>query len=229
MLPILMLVVLSTGSAAGPDEDVAIALSSLSSYVVKQSHPEGLRTAIQAYYNFRDENPDEVKKPYLYYVDYGLDNRTARGYVFDMAQLKLVDGPFLVAHGRGSSTGANGIPTRFTNTPGSATTSLGLYVAGETYGFSGKSGGRYYTSIGLRIDGVSGGFNSKARERGVVVHGAPYVTPSRAGRSEGCPAMEQARARKLIPMIANGGMVFLFAPQDRWMQKDPWINGASNN
>jgi hypothetical protein len=228
VLPILLLLGLAVSPGTpSADDDVATALSTLSSYVVKQSHPEGLRSALQAYYSFRSAHPEQVRKPYLYYVDYGLDNRTARGYVFDMAQLKLVDGPFLVAHGRGSSTAPNGVPSRFTNTPGSATTSLGLYVAEETYGFTGKSGGRHYTSIGLRMDGVSGNFNSTARARGVVVHGAPYVTAARAGRSEGCPAMDQERARRLIPMIADGGLVFLFAPNDRWLQNDPWVNATN--
>jgi hypothetical protein len=35
--------------------------------------------------------------------------------------------------------------------------------------------------------------------------------------------MEQARARRLIPKIANGGLVFLFSPNDsQWMNSDPW-------
>ncbi len=72
----------------------------------------------------------------------------------------------------------------------------------------------------------SGKFNSSARARGVVAHGAPYVTASRAGRSEGCPAVEQSRARKLLPQIANGGLVFLFSPLDKtWMEQDPWATG----
>jgi hypothetical protein len=220
---VMLLVLAGVGAGAGPSPSVDAALTTLSSHVARQSHPQALKLAIQAYYNFRSAHPEQVRKPYLYFVDYGLNNQTPRGYVFDMAQLKLIDGPFVVAHGRGSSKGKNGVPTRFSNTPGSYSTSLGLYVAEETYNFSGKSGGQRYTSIGLRLDGVSGRFNSTARDRGVVVHGAPYVTPSGSGRSEGCPAMEQARARRLIPMIANGGLVFLFSPQDsRWMQNDPW-------
>ena len=204
------------------------ALEALSGSVAEKSHPEALKMAFKAYYSFKSKNPDKVRKPYLYYVDYGLDNRTARGYVFDMEQRKLVEGPFLVAHGRGSSSGADGVPMRFTNRPGSASTSLGLYVAAETYGFSGKSSGSYYTSIGLRMDGVSGDFNNTARARGVVTHGAPYVTASRAGRSEGCPAMEQSRARRLIPMIADGGMIFLFSPNsDSWIANDPWVNAEN--
>jgi hypothetical protein len=50
------------------------------------------------------------------------------------------------------------------------------------------------------------------------------VTPTRAGRSEGCPAVEQSRAQKLMPMLANGAMVFLFAPESDWMESDPWVN-----
>ncbi|MFL5381849.1 MAG: hypothetical protein ACJ8GN_04980 [Longimicrobiaceae bacterium] len=32
-----------------------------------------------------------------------------------------------------------------------------------------------------------------------------YVTRGKAGRSEGCPAIEPARAQRLLPKIGNGG------------------------
>ncbi len=203
------------------------ALEALSPQVRVKSHSDALRLAFRAYYEYEAQHPERVRKSLLYFVDYGLDNRTARGYVFDMEQLSVVEGPFIVAHGRGSSAGKDGVPTRFSNRPGSASTSLGLYVTQETYAFTGHSGGVRYSSIGLRMAGVSGRFNSTARERGVVIHGAPYVTPSGSGRSEGCPAMEQARAQRLIPRIANGALVFLFSPNDAsWMRQDPWAAGA---
>jgi hypothetical protein len=203
----------------------ASALEVLGPHVSRQSDPAALRTAFLAYFNFQAANPDRVRKPYLYFVDYGLDARTPRGYVFDMNALAVVEGPFTVAHGRGSAPTASGIPTRFSNRHGSNATSLGLYLAQETYSFSGRSGGRTYRSVGLRLAGLSGAYNSAARTRGVVVHGAPYVTAALAGRSEGCPAMEQARASRLLPRIANGGMVFHFSPRDRgWLERDPWIN-----
>jgi hypothetical protein len=187
------------------------------------SHPKALETAFRSYYAYRAEHPTRVPKPYLYFVDYGQPSTNPRGYVFDMEALKLVEGPFTVAHGRGSLESKRGVPTRFSNRPGSAATSLGLYLAQETYAFAGKSGGRYYRSLGLRLNGVSGNFNDNARIRGVVAHGAPYVTSTKAGRSEGCPAMEQSRARRLLPKLANGGMVFLFAPEKSWMMDDPWV------
>jgi hypothetical protein len=207
---------------------VGAALDVLGKHVRAQSHPEALRLAFEAYYNYQAAHPARVRKPYLYFVDYGLGSNTARGYVFDMKALKLVEGPFTVAHGRGSASGASGVPTKFSNIKDSATSSLGLYLAQETYAFSGRSGGRRYKSIGLRLQGLSGRFNSAARTRGIVVHGAPYVTPQRAGRSEGCPAMEESRAQRLIPRISNGGMVFLFSPKDpSWVGGDPWFRTAA--
>src|SRR6185437_2224619 len=145
-------------------------------------------------------------------------------YVFDMSSLKIVDGPVTVAQGRGSSTDKDGIPTKFGNASGSARTSLGWYVTKALYPFTGHTGGSRYSSIGMRLMGVSKGFNDLAYARGVVAHGAPYVTATKAGRSEGCPAMEPTRAQRLLPMLADGSMVFLFAPDANWLANDPWVN-----
>jgi hypothetical protein len=210
--------------------DVAIsatdaALSALLPHVARMSHPEALRTAFRAYYSYQGAQPDQVRKPYLYFVDLGLDNLTPRGYVFDMEKLVLVDGPFAVAHGRGSALTRDGVPTKFTNRAGSNSSALGLYLAQETYAFSGKVGGRAYRSVGLRMRGESGAFNDAARLRGIVAHGAPYVTAKGAGRSQGCPAMEMERASRLLPLVADGGVVFLYSPNDqRWLREDPWVN-----
>ena len=205
---------------------VTTALSAFQNLVRPLSHSRALSDAFTSYFAYKAVHPEQVKKPYLYFVDYGLPSNTPRGYVFDMASLRIVDGPFMVAHGRGSS-GRNGVPTRFSNKPNSYATSLGLYLAQETYSFHGKSGGRSYGSVGLKLEGVSDGFNDNARARKVVAHGAPYVTPTRAGRSEGCPAIEQSRAKKLLPVLANGAMVFLFAPNEQWMESDPWVTAST--
>ena len=215
------------GATGGIAMKATAALAALGSIVRPLSHPKALETAFNGYFAYLSKHPDEVRKPYLYFVDYGLPSTEPRGYVFDMKSLRVVDGPFTVAHGRGSSPSQYGVPTRFSNTSGAATTSLGLYLAQSTYGFSGKSAGRAYRSIGLRLRGLSGSFNDRALARGVVAHGAPYVTSAKAGRSEGCPAMEEARARNLLPKIADGGMVFLFAPDANWMASDPWVSAAS--
>jgi hypothetical protein len=141
-----------------------------------------------------------------------------------MDRLRLVEGPFHVAHGTGSSPARDGVPARFSNVPGSRASSLGLYLAKETYPFRGSVGGRPYTSIGLRLSGESGRFNDAAEARRIVAHGAPYVTPARAGRSEGCPAMEPQRAQRLLPLLADGGVVFIYSPHDAdWLASDPWV------
>jgi hypothetical protein len=218
----------STGSKAGAVAEVTkAALAAFTGVVRPLSRPEALENAFHGYFAFKATHPDEVRKPYLYFVDYGLPSTTPRGYLFDMDSLRVVDGPFTVAHGRGSSTTQYGVPTHFSNASGSATTSLGLYVAQALYDFHGHASGQAYSSIGLRLMGVSNGFNDNALARGVVAHGAPYVTSSKAGRSEGCPAMEPARAQRLLPKLAEGGMVFLFAPDENWLSRDPWLTAST--
>ncbi len=204
------------------------ALDVLGTSVHQLSHPRALEDAFDSYFAFKAAHPEQVRKPFLYFVDYGLSSNTPRGYVFDMDALTVIDGPFMVAHGRGSAQNAAGIPTHFSNAFGAATTSLGLYVAQEIYSFTGHTGGQAYSSVGLKLAGVSAGFNDNARARGVVAHGAPYVTASRAGRSEGCPAVEPARAARILPKLANGGLVFLFAPETSWMTRDQWVTAVAN-
>jgi hypothetical protein len=218
-----------TGSSAAPSAPSAVvsatkaAVGAFANVVDRLSDRHALEDGFHSYFLYKALHPSEVKKPYLYFVDYGLPSTAKRGWVFDMSSLSVVDGPFTVAHGRGSSSTSGLTPTKFSNALGSAATSLGLYVARALYDFHGKSAGHSYASIGLRLDGVSTGFNDAALARGVVAHGAPYVTTAKAGRSEGCPAMELSRAGRLLPKLADGGMVFLFAPDANWLHRDPWI------
>jgi hypothetical protein len=217
-----------TAASAGPEKggvaaEVKVAVAAFSSMVRPLSRPEALEDAFRSYFAFKSAHPAEVKKPYLYFVDYGQPGTAKRGYLFDMSSLTVLEGPFTVAHGKGSSTTKYGVPTHFSNASGSNSTSLGLYVTGSTYAFHGHSGLHPYSSIGLVLNGVSKGFNDNAARRRVVAHGAPYVTPTQAGRSEGCPAMEPARAKRLLPKLANGAMVFLFAPNSQWLAGDPWL------
>jgi hypothetical protein len=192
-----------TGGLAGNDTSIALApvtpvsklataLNAFQTVVRPLSDSRALSDAFRSYFAYKSAHPDQVRKPFLYFVDYGLASTTPRGYVFDMDALKIVDGPFMVAHGRGSSANKYGIPTRFSNASGSNATSLGLYVAQETYAFHGTAGGRSYGSIGLKLQGVSEGYNTNARARKVVAHGAPYDK----GRQERRLSRDGTRARK---------------------------------
>jgi hypothetical protein len=211
------------GPSAVVGEETNRALTTLGSSVQHLSDPRALETAFHAYYAYQAAHPDDVKKPYLYFVDFGQSQGAQRGYVFDMKSLTLVDGPFTVAQGGGSG---SGVPTRFSNVARSRATSLGLYVTGNSYAFTGHNGGHPYGSVAVRLNGKSTGYNDNALARGVVAHGAPYVTANGSGHSAGCPAMELSRAQRLVPTLANGSVVFLFAPNAEWMAHDPWVQAA---
>jgi len=76
---------------------VKAALAAFSGLVPKLSHPRALEEAFRSYFAYKAAHPDEVRKPFFYFVDYGLPSNAKRGYVFDMSSLKVVDGPFAVA------------------------------------------------------------------------------------------------------------------------------------
>jgi hypothetical protein len=40
--------------------------------------------------------------------------------------------------------------------------------------------------------------------------------------------MEPARAQRLLPKLADGGMVFLFAPDSKWIAGDQWLDAGVN-
>lgn len=214
----------SPNMPAGVAAESQQALATLSPSVQHLSDSRALATAFHAYYAYQAAHPGDLTKPYLYFVDFGQSQNAQRGYVFDMKSLTLVDGPFTVAQGAGSG---SGVPTRFSNTGNSRATSLGLYVTANEYAFTGHSHGHPYNSVAVRLDGKSTGYNDNALARGVVTHGAPYVTANSAGHSAGCTAMELARAAKLVPMLANGSVVFVYAPNAQWLSHDPWVNAAA--
>ena len=144
--------------------------------------------------------------PTLTVIDYSRPSAEPRLWVFDLVTGDLLFKE-LVAHGR--NTGDN-LATRFSNTMDSRQTSLGLFVTDDPYvGTNGYS---------LRLDGLDVGFNDRARDRAIVMHGAPYVdshlaaTQGRIGRSWGCPALRPAIASKVIDRIRGGSVIFSYYP-----------------
>ena len=95
-------------------------------------------------------------------------------------------------------------------------------------------GGNGYS---LRLDGLEPGFNDHARDRAIVIHGAPYVNPAiarlqgRLGRSLGCPAVRLSVARPLIDSLRGGTMVFAYYPDKDWLARsrllEPDCGGVS--
>jgi hypothetical protein len=155
-------------------------------------------------------------------IDYSRPSTEKRLWVFDLATRELLYEE-LVAHGQGS--GANHA-TRFSNEPESHQTSLGLFVTDETY--VGKNG------YSLRLDGLDAGINDRARQRAIVMHGAPYVSETfvrangRLGRSHGCPAVSAAVARPLLDRVKGGGLVFAYYPDPTWLKSSKYLRGCGN-
>ncbi len=154
-------------------------------------------------------------------IDYSKASTQPRLWVLDLdAQRVLFEE--LVAHGQGSG---DNYPTKFSNEDGTHQTSLGLFRTADTYvGTNGYS---------LRLDGLEPGVNDRARERAIVVHGAPYVnaamsrTLGRLGRSWGCPALRPAIARTLIDTIKEGSLVFAYYPDQQWLQGSRFLHSCS--
>ncbi|MBK6383516.1 MAG: murein L,D-transpeptidase catalytic domain family protein [Chitinophagaceae bacterium] len=139
-------------------------------------------------------------------VDFSLPSNQKRLFIIDLKNYNILFNTF-VAHG--SNTGREWATT-FSNQNSSHMSSPGFYITRETY-----EGGNGYS---LKLEGVERGINDKAYERGIVVHGAGYVSEAQAnsrgyiGRSHGCPAVPTQLSKPIINTIKNGTCLFVYHP-----------------
>lgn len=139
-------------------------------------------------------------------ADFSQPSSIKRLYVLDIKNYRLLFNS-LVAHGKNSG---KEMATNFSNQGESYKSSPGFYVTGTTY--QGKNG------YSLKLEGVEAGINSNAFARGIVVHGADYVSEDLAnkqgyiGRSQGCPAVPVRENNHLIELIKNGACFFVYHP-----------------
>jgi hypothetical protein len=151
-------------------------------------------------------------------IDYSKPSIEPRLWVLDLVTRTLLYEE-LVAHGQGS--GGNHA-TSFSNRAESHQSSLGLFVTDTTY--VGRNG------YSLRLDGLDRGVNDQARERAIVMHGAPYVNAEigkslgRLGRSHGCPAVREAVARELIDRVKDGNLLFAYYPDRQWLDSSKFLS-----
>ncbi|HOX42909.1 MAG TPA: murein L,D-transpeptidase catalytic domain family protein [Myxococcota bacterium] len=199
---------------AGPGEDRE-ALQAELARQAPELRPEVLGLALRAEARARAEG--RGAKRILAVIDYSRPSTTRRLWIFDLGRRRLLFHE-LVAHGKGS--GEN-LATRFSNRGRSLASSLGLFEAGATY--QGKHG------LSLKLLGLEPGFNDRAERRAIVIHGADYVSREfarvhgRLGRSWGCPAVRPEVARALIEALANGGLVFVYYPDERWLARSRYL------
>jgi L,D-transpeptidase catalytic domain len=139
-------------------------------------------------------------------VDFSLPSNQKRLFVLDLKNYKVLFNS-LVAHGQ--NTGRERAVS-FSNQNESHKSSLGFYITMQTY-----EGGNGYS---LKLEGMEPGLNDKAYERGIVMHGAEYVSQELAnargwvGRSHGCPAVPTQLNRPIINTIKGGSCFFIYHP-----------------
>lgn len=166
---------------------------------------ESFAQALNGFYKLKEQGL--IKKDILTLIDFSLPSSMKRLWVIDLAT-KTILFQSLVAHGR--NTGEE-FANSFSNAAQSLKSSLGFYSTGEVY--AGKHG------LSLRLDGLEKGINDNARNRGVVMHAADYVSNSfvknnhRLGRSQGCPALPVALSKDIISTIKDKSCLFIYHPK----------------
>ncbi|MFL5738844.1 MAG: murein L,D-transpeptidase catalytic domain family protein [Flavisolibacter sp.] len=172
--------------------------------------------AVKGYEKLKEKGEVDNDR-YLTIVDLSQSSRKKRFYILDMQNDQLVWNTY-VAHGKNSGVDE---ATRFSNSFNSDESSLGFYITKNTY--TGKHG------LSLRISGQEAGFNDNAEARGVVVHGAPYVSANRVntpymGRSQGCPALPVNEYSHVINIIKGGTVLFVYHPDSNYLQDSQLLN-----
>ncbi len=139
-------------------------------------------------------------------IDFSEPSNKKRLFIIDLKNYQVLFNT-LVAHGR--NTGREWA-TSFSNQNSSYKSSPGFYITRETY--EGKNG------FSLKLEGLENGINDNAYERGIVMHGASYVSNDFVnaqgwiGRSQGCPAVPEQVSTPIINTIKNGTCLFVYHP-----------------
>jgi len=187
--------VLAAGTAAGTS------LVMRPAFAVAPAVSPGLLTrAMAALERHHDKIPH---RDLIAVADFARPSRLPRLHLVDIGSGRISS--FLVAHGRGSDPKHTGWLERFSNGFGSNATSSGAYRTDEFYvGAHGRS---------MRLSGLDES-NNNALERGIVVHGAWYVSQEMAesrgvlGRSEGCFALSAESLKEIFVRLGPGHLIY---------------------
>jgi hypothetical protein len=178
--------------------------------------PEVLEMALKGFHKIADAGELNNTK-LITIVDFSQPSSQKRLYVVDL-ETKRVLFQSLVAHGRNTG----GLwATSFSNSNSSHKSSPGFYVTAETY-----NGGNGYS---LRLDGLEKNINDNARNRAIVMHGAPYANPATIGslgflgRSQGCPALPLSLYKPVINTIKNGTCLFIYTPDRSYLDRSTML------
>lgn len=178
---------------------------------------EAFQQGLHGYFKLKSEGK-LTNEDYLTIVDFSQHSSQKRMYVIDTKSFNIVY-KSLCAHGKNTGKAE---AQDFSNKPGSLKSSYGFFIAQETY--TGKF------DLAMRLDGLEY-CNSKARDRGIVVHGADYATPSFLekndnvlGRSFGCPSLPKEDAPSIINTIKDGSCFFIYSPNKSYPKYSKILN-----
>jgi hypothetical protein len=151
----------------------------------------------------------ELYKPAKHVVaicDFSQTSDQKRFVAVDLDHKKVLSHTY-VAHGKNSG---DLKATSFSNQKESHKSSLGFYRIGSVI----------QTALhgpALLLDGLEKGVNDNARAREIIIHGAWYVCESfvrqygYTGKSFGCPALPDDVLRLLMPVLADGSLLYIYA------------------
>jgi hypothetical protein len=158
-----------------------------------------------------------IKDNLLAIVDFSQPSVNKRLYVIDLNTYKLLYNTW-VAHGM--KTGKDKAIS-FSNKMSSNKSSLGFYVTGNAY--QGSNG------YSLKLQGMEKGINDYAMRRGIVIHGADYVSEDLInsqgyiGRSWGCPAVSPEVSQPLIDLLKEGSCLFIYASNTAYQSRSSLV------
>lgn len=157
------------------------------------------------------------KKNILTIIDFSKSSTEKRLFIIDLKKQEIIH-ESLVAHGKNSGWD---IPESFSNVINSKKSSLGFFLTAETY--TGKHG------LSLKLDGLEKDINDNARKRCIVIHSANYVSDQfidkvgRLGRSFGCPTLPSENYNKIIDLIKNKSLIFIYSNQKEYFSKSKYL------